>query len=121
MNTAEIITAIEKYNTASRATVSANVRRLLQPYEATFISERIGIATQTIYGWTKREYGNKPTFEAAVKLCDALGVGIDELVKDVATPDEVDDRPLCRACGKNRANAAKGYCWTCYRKYGNRQ
>lgn len=121
MNTQNIITAIEKYNAASRQVVSANIRRLLAPYNAVNISKQTGIATQTIYSWTKRDYGSKPTFEAAIKLCDVLGVGVEELTEGNA-PEEIDDRPMCRTegCG-NRANAAKGYCWTCYRKYGNRQ
>lgn len=116
MNTKNIIATIDQYNAVSRAIISTNLNRLLESYKAAEIADKVGVATQTVYGWRKRNYGNKPTFETAMRLCEVLNIELDELIKDVDVSDIVDDRPVCETPGcTNKAGATKTLCQTCYR------
>jgi transcriptional regulator with XRE-family HTH domain len=112
-----IIELIDKYNATPRLVVAANVRRLTKDVEAGYIADRVGVSTQTVYGWYKTNRGNKPPFDTAYKLCHILGVEMDELMRpaDVPTEDDLSDLPPCKECGEP-ANAAMGMCWRCYQR-----
>ena len=112
----EIINLIEKYNSTEQPIICHNLRQLLIAYRAQEIANKLGVATQTVYGYSKLGY-NKPPVEIALKICNITGISIDHLM--TAPPDMpqyVDERPICVVEGcENRASAAKGMCWMHYR------
>ena len=116
MNNKELTELIKKYNDTPKQIVSANIRRLTNDKDIDFITQITGAARQTVYGWRKIPYGNKIPFDTAYLLCNGLGVSIDELMREVELQEDHTPQSLCRVCGKHPANAAKGMCWTCYRK-----
>jgi transcriptional regulator with XRE-family HTH domain len=111
-----IIELIDKYNATPKQIVGANIRRLTKHVEAGYIADKVGVSTQTVYGWYKHNRGNKPPFDTAYKLCHVLGIDMEELIlpADVPTEDDLSDLPPCKVCGENPANAAMGMCWKCY-------
>jgi transcriptional regulator with XRE-family HTH domain len=117
MDIQEVLTAIEQYNATPQQIISANMRSITKKYQAADIADKVGVAIQTVYGWTKQKWGNKPSFEIALKLCAALDIDIAELIKYIEIPEIEDNRPKCKTEGCNRkGTAAFGLCWKCYQE-----
>jgi DNA-binding XRE family transcriptional regulator len=115
----EVITIIECYNETPIEIVSTNIRRLLKPHKVEFIANGLNVSNVTVYSWTKSKRTMKPSFEIILRLCDFIKADISEIWQLADEPSKNVKTPLCTACGINQANAAKGLCWTCYRKVGN--
>ena len=117
MKTRDIINLIERYNNVPQEVICHNLRQLFMDYKAQDIADKLGVATQTVYGYTKLRL-NKPPIEVALKICDITGADINHLM--TAPPDMpqyADDRPTCSVDGcQNKASAAKGMCWMHYRQ-----
>ena len=112
----EIINLIEKYNSTEQPIICHNLRKLFMDYKAQELAEKLGIATQTLYGYTKLGY-NKPPVEMALKICVLTGNTLDHLITPAADmPAFEDETPICIVEGcQNRAKGAKGMCWMHYR------
>lgn len=80
MKTAEVLHMINEYNETSKTVIGLNIRNLLQKYTAQQIAEKTDKTIHTVYSWTKHA-GNKPEFESAIKLCSAVGIEIEQLIK----------------------------------------
>jgi predicted transcriptional regulator len=108
---------ITKYNSTPKEIIAANVRRLTEPYSAAVVAKMAGVTTNAVYNWNKIGFAPKPELEAALRLCQSLGVSENELIKEINIPKVEDDRKKCRTDGcDNPASAAYGLCPTCYQR-----
>ena len=77
------LAAIEWYNSIPQRIINRNLQRLFGKYnKAEKLVEITGMKRSTIYSWAKVEGGNRPTFESILRICLALGIGLEELIKE---------------------------------------
>lgn len=78
----DVLKAIEQYNNAAQETINKNLKKYFGYYKVEKLIEITGMKRATIYSWSKAEGGNKPTFETALKICRALNIGLEDLIKE---------------------------------------
>jgi transcriptional regulator with XRE-family HTH domain len=76
------LAAIEWYNSIPQRIINKNLKRLFGRYKAEKLVEITGMGRATVYSWAKAEGGNRPTFESILRICRALGIGLEELIKE---------------------------------------
>jgi DNA-binding phage protein len=78
----DVLQAIKEYDDTPQQVINENLKRYFGTYRAEKLVEITGMKRATVYSWAKEKDGNKPTFESALKICRALGIGLEELIKE---------------------------------------
>jgi len=78
----DVLQAIEQYNNTPQKIINENLIKFFGYYKSEKLIEITGMKRSTVYSWAKGDGKCKPTFESALKICRALGIGIEELIRE---------------------------------------
>ena len=81
----ELASIISKYNKIDSSTVKQNIIRLIDQSiycnNNQVLAKTLGLNVHTIYGYRQPQRKLNVGFESALRLCNVLGVSINELMK----------------------------------------